>query len=222
ASEFNLSETAFIVKTKKGYHLRWFTPVTEVRLCGHATLASAHIIFQHLDYPNPDIVFTTQAAGDLIVSKSGSAYLMDFPADKPKAFDDPKLQDIFKAEVKESYRGMDDILLILSSEDEVLDCNPDYRKIGDLDARALIISAPGKETDFVSRVFAPACGIDEDPVTGSAHTLMTPYWSARLNKQELTAAQVSKRRGDLICRIKGDRVLLTGSAVTVFKGELII
>lgn len=220
AAEFNLSETAFIVRNENGYHLRWFTPTIEVRLCGHATLASAHVIFQHMNYSHHEIVFSTEGAGNLKVTRKGFSYLMDFPADMPQVYNDLNQRNLINQEIRGCYKGMDDIMIILETEKDVLECEPELAEIKQLDARALIISAPGNEVDFVSRVFAPACGVDEDPVTGSAHTLMTPYWAKRLSKQELTARQVSKRRGDLICKLQGDRVLLSGSAVTILTGEL--
>lgn len=221
ASEINLSETAFIVKNEDSYHLRWFTPAREVRLCGHATLASAHVIFKHLNFQENTIKFTTQKAGDLFVSKEDDHYIMDFPADNYEVYNSDYLEYIVDCPIMESYKGADDILIITDSESSVQNCQPDLATIRELPCRAVIISSKGNEKDFVSRVFAPSCGIDEDPVTGSAHTLMTPYWSDKLNKNELHAEQISTRRGELKCEIKGDRVKLTGDAVTVIKGELV-
>ncbi len=212
ASEINLSETAFIVRNENGYHLRWFTPLTEVRLCGHATLASAHVVFNHLNYNEDQIVFSTEQVGNLTVSKSGDNYIMDFPADKCNYFDKDELIKTVDCPILEAYKGSDDILIITDNELSVSDCQPNLSVIKQLSCRALIVSSEGKDQDFVSRVFAPSCGIDEDPVTGSAHTLMTPYWSNKLSKNKLYAAQISKRRGELVCELKGDRVLLTGSA----------
>ena len=220
AAEFNLSETAFVVKNEREFELRWFTPIIEVRLCGHATLAGAHVIFEHTDFTMPQIIFSTKWVGELIVRKEGDAYLMDFPADQALDYHNPELEGIIGTKIQEYYKGKDDIMLVLPSESDVQKCCPNLNALKKLDTRALIVTAVGNDVDFVSRVFAPACGIDEDPVTGSAHTLMTPYWSNRFAKDELKARQISKRSGDLICRIQNDRVLLTGSAVTLLSGTM--
>lgn len=222
AEEMNLSETAFFVKNTDGsFHLRWFTPKMEVRLCGHATLASAHIIFTETDYSEDEIRFTTQSAGDLLVRRTGDAYEMDFPSDTPEPRQKQDYISLIDQEIREAYAGTDDIMLVLNSEKSVAQCTPDLQAIKSLGNRALIITAAGEQKDFVSRVFVPSCGIDEDPVTGSAHTLMTPYWKERLGKDRLMASQISKRRGNLECRLEGGRVKLKGYAVTVMKAEIL-
>lgn len=223
ASEINLSETAFFVKNANGFHLRWFTPTDEVRLCGHATLATAHVLFSHLNYELEEILFSTQKAGELKVSKNNQGYTLNFPADIPFRIDEDLCSDFIDQAVVEQHKGLDDYLLILESEEAVRKCQANFHimksKAGH---RAVIISAQGDNKDFVSRVFAPCVGIDEDPVTGSAHTVLTPYWSRKLSKTKLNAEQVSKRTGQLQCEIKGDRVLISGQAVTSIKGEILI
>jgi len=222
AAENNLSETAFFVREGESYRLRWFTPTVEVDLCGHATLAAAHVLFEELGYQEDEVVFKTRS-GLLTVKKEGAFLTMNFPADEMpkveassvlfKALGIPKTTDTFKT---------DDYMVVLNSEEEVANLDPNIRMLSEVDARGIIVTAPGDEVDFVSRFFAPQAGVDEDPVTGSAHTKSTPYWSKRLDKNELKARQISKRGGDLICRMQGDRVEILGEAVTYLKGEIII
>ena len=223
ASENNLSETAFFVPDGTDFHLRWFTPVAEVRLCGHATLASAHVLFQHLNFEGDIITFHT-LSGPLSVARKENHYLMNFPADPIEKLEEIPLllMEGLQTEIQEVWKGKDDYLAVLKNEPEVADLKPDFRALAQLGGRGVIASAPGQSTDFVSRCFYPAYGIDEDPVTGSAHTTMTPYWSKKLDKSELTARQISARTGDLICRLQGDRVELEGEAVTFLKGEIYV
>jgi PhzF family phenazine biosynthesis protein len=224
AAENNLSETAFFKSVNNDcFHIRWFTPLKEVDLCGHATLASAHVLFYHEKYPRNPIKFQSKK-GLLIVTKSRKRYQMDFPADHVTSATDPGgiIFSSIGIKPKEIYRGADDYLAILGSEKDVISCQPDFRELSRLQTRGLIISAPGTKVDFVSRGFFPRYGIDEDPVTGSAHTLLTPYWSKRFNKTDLSAIQMSKRRGHLHCAIKEDRVLITGRAITYLKGTISI
>jgi len=222
AAEMNLSETAFFVPdTSADFILRWFTPLTEVRLCGHATLATAHIIFTELDWKKDAIVFQTLNAGRLIVKKDADSYVMDFPADKPVPYEADYIDQLIDQKIKESYKGTDDLMLVLENEEAVKKCQADLKLMAGLEHRTVIVSSQGQDRDYVSRVFAPACGIDEDPVTGSAHTLMTTYWANQLGKTKLSAAQISERRGELICELKADRVFIHGKAVTVMKGELL-
>lgn len=222
AAENNLSETAFFVKEGGSYHLRWFTPTVEVDLCGHATLAAAHVLFEELGYGEHDIVFKTKS-GMLSVSREEQKLMMNFPADEmPKA----KAPDVlFKAlgikRTPETYKS-DDWMVVMESEEEVAAINPDMRLLNEVEARGVIVTAPGNEVDFVSRFFAPQSGVDEDPVTGSAHTKSTPYWSKILEKSELSARQISPRGGNLTCRMKGDRVEILGQAVTYLKGEITV
>ncbi|NNE26407.1 MAG: PhzF family phenazine biosynthesis protein [Saprospiraceae bacterium] len=222
ASEINLSETAFIVKNDDdSYHLRWFTPAREVRLCGHATLATAHVLFQHLNYGGDNLRFTTEKAGELLVAKKDAEYQMNFPVDNYLEADVPDIENIIGQQVKAVYQGTDDYMVVLDNEDAVRQAQPDIQTIKGLPVRALIITAKGDTVDFVSRVFVPSCGIDEDPVTGSAHTLMTPYWAKVFDKNKLSARQISKRSGDLKCELLGDRVLISGQAITVIEGRLL-
>ncbi|SMO77586.1 PhzF family phenazine biosynthesis protein [Gracilimonas mengyeensis] len=222
AAENNLSETAFFVKEGESYRLRWFTPVTEVDLCGHATLATAHILFEELGYDQEEIVFKTKS-GLLTVQREGNLLMMDFPADDMPQVKPPSV--LFKAlgiePVPEVYRT-DDYMVVLESEVAVAGLSPDFRMLNEVEARGIIVTAPGDAVDFVSRFFAPQSGIDEDPVTGSAHTKTTPYWSKKLSKEVLTARQISPRSGELTCRMKGDRVEILGQAVTYLKGEITI
>ena len=223
AAEMNLSETAFVVHIDHNkYGIRWFTPLTEVELCGHATLASAHVLFSELDIDSDSIEFKTSARGVLKVENLGSdSYKMDFPVDQFDLCEKGYIPKLINQNVLTSYTGTDDLLIILENEDAVLRCIPDLAMMKDLEHRTVIVSSQGSRYDFVSRVFCPAVGIDEDPVTGSAHTLLTPYWSDQLNKKRMYAAQLSKRKGELICELNEDRVFLTGDAITVLKANLL-
>jgi PhzF family phenazine biosynthesis protein len=217
--ENNLSETAFFVKNGDEYDLRWFTPEVEVDLCGHATLATAHVLFEHLGYAEDEIRFQTKS-GLLIVKREGDRLMMDFPTDDMPQVDPPAV--LFQALGVRSDHVFftDDYMIVLDSEEEVLNLDPDFRLLSEVNARGVIVTAPGKEVDFVSRFFAPGAGIDEDPVTGSAHTKLTPYWSRKLGKDILEARQISKRVGELTCRNKGERTEILGSAITYMIGEI--
>lgn len=219
AMENNLSETAFFVPEKDGFGLRWFTPTTEVDLCGHATLASAHVLFEHLAYSKKEINFYTKS-GKLVVQKEGDRLMMDFPADKmEKVVAPPILLQSLGVKEADVYRS-DDYMVILQNEEQVASLEPNFSMLGEVDARGVIVTALGETVDFVSRFFAPQSGVDEDPVTGSAHTKLIPYWVKRLGKNELEARQISKRGGELSCRLKGDRVEILGHAVTFLIGEI--
>lgn len=222
AAENNLSETAFFVKEGESYRLRWFTPTVEVDLCGHATLATAHVLFEELGYPEDELVFKTRS-GLLNVGKSGNRLLMNFPADHMEKVEAPDVmfQALGIPKTPEVYKS-DDYMVVLNSEEEVAALNPDIKMLSEVEARGIIVTAPGDEVDFVSRFFAPQSGVDEDPVTGSAHTKSTPYWSKKLGKDRLNARQISKRGGDLICEMKGDRVEISGFAITYLKGEITV
>ena len=219
AIENNLSETAFFIPKDDGFHLRWFTPKTEVDLCGHATLASAYVLFNLLGYSAGKIRFQTRE-GDLFVERQAQELVMDFPTKKPVECETPDL--LLKALGIEplSLYCNEDYVALLSSEDEVKAVRPDFNIMSEIDTRGIIITAPGDNVDFVSRFFAPRYGIDEDPVTGSAHCVLTPFWAARLGKNNLTAKQVSKRVGDLRCILEGSRVKIVGSAVQYMQGEI--
>ena len=217
AEENNLSETAFFVPSARGFELRWFTPVKEIDLCGHATLASAHVLFEVLGYGESLITFETRS-GDLFVRKNGALLEMDFPANAPTPCGSvPELLRTGLGRSPLEVLSADVYVAVFDSESTVRSIRPDHSLLSHLDLRAVIITAPGKDADFVSRYFAPKMGIPEDPVTGAAHCKLAPYWAKRLGKDRLTAKQVSRRGGDLICEMKGDRVLISGSAVTVME-----
>lgn len=220
AAENNLSETAFFVKEEDGFRLRWFTPTVEVDLCGHATLATAHILFEEMDYEQDEIIFKTHS-GLLTVKKEGEYLSMNFPAVEPVQAEGPAI--LFQAlgiERTSNVFKSDDYMVVLDSQEEVANLEPDFKMLNEVDARGVIVTARGNDVDFVSRFFAPQSGVDEDPVTGSAHTKTTPYWSNMLNKNELSARQISKRGGELTCIMKGNRVEILGKAVTYMRGEI--
>lgn len=220
AAENNLSETAFFIPKGQGFHLRWFTPAIEVALCGHATLATAHILFQHLGYLRETINFHT-LSGPLSVSRGDGMYIMDFPTDILEPAPAPAvLLKALRAEPVEVFTGREDYLVVLESQEQVARLRPDFQLLRQVKGRGVIATAPGEEVDFVSRCFFPNAGIDEDPVTGSAHTTMTPYWAERLSKQELTARQISARGGELKCTMLGERVAIAGQAVTYLEGRI--
>jgi PhzF family phenazine biosynthesis protein len=221
AAENNLSETAFAVKLDSTYEIRWFTPNSEVDLCGHATLATAHVLFEHYHFPGKKIIFQSMTRGELTVLREGEYLTLDFPADTIEQVDDPqKLIDAIGKPPVESYRGRSDYLLIYDTQKDIEEISPNFAQLAEVDLRGIIVTAPGNDTDFVSRFFAPKLEINEDPVTGSAHTTLTPFWSERLGKKVLTARQLSKRKGDLRCKLKGNRVHITGKAVTYMVGEI--
>lgn len=222
AAENNLSETAFFVKTEAGFDLRWFTPTMEVDLCGHATLASAHVLFQHLNYEKEEIVFHSKS-GKLSVAKEGDFYSLNFPTDQLQKVETPSpILEAFQIEVEECFLGREDYLVIVKAQDIVENLRPDFQILTRLKGRGTIVSAPGKEVDFVSRCFFPNAGINEDPVTGSAHTSLTPYWAQRLDKEKLIAKQISQRGGDLKCELMGERVAVSGQALTYLTGEIML
>jgi PhzF family phenazine biosynthesis protein len=222
AAENNLAETAFFIPTSEGYHIRWFTPKTEVDLCGHATLASAHVLFEHLAYSEETILFHSRS-GALRVTRESGMLAMDFPADPPEPVTPlPNLEAALGVKARACFKGRDDLMVLLDDEKEILHLNPDLRRLATLPCRGVIATAPGENVDFVSRFFAPQSGIDEDPVTGSAHTTLTPYWADLLNKPVLTARQLSARGGELICELNGERVIIRGDAVTYLVGEIFI
>jgi len=220
AQENNLSETAFFVPGEKGFELRWFTPVDEVDLCGHATLATAHVIFEVLGYRGPVIRFETRS-GELFVKKLGNRLQMDFPAQPPAACEMPDflVPGLGGARPVEVLAAAD-YMAVYESEASIRAIRPDHALLSQLDLRGLIVTAPGDETDFVSRFFAPQLGVPEDPVTGSAHCELAPYWAGKLGKKVLSARQVSRRGGSLTCEVSGGRVLIAGSAVMFMEGEI--
>jgi len=220
AAENNLSETAFFVKNGKNFELRWFTPVLEIDLCGHATLASAHVLFTHLGYKRDEIIFQSRKSGELRTSKKRGRLYLDFPAHEPAPVETPPdlIQGLGRAPL-ETYKARD-YLALLAKEADVAAIVPDLVALSKLDAVGIIVTAPGDSCDFVSRFFAPRVGVPEDPVTGSAHTLLIPFWGKRLNKTSMRALQISARRGELHCEWRGERVLIGGHAVTYLKGSI--
>ena len=220
ALENNLAETAFYVPDGDRFHLRWFTPTVEVNLCGHATLATAYTIFHYENYPKSVIEFTSRS-GILKVEKQGDLLELDFPADKLQPAETPQaLIEALGATPKETLKGLTDYMLIFDNEAQIKAFEPDFRKIASVKCRGIIVTAKGDEVDFVSRFFGPQSGIDEDPVTGSAHTTLTPYWAKVLNKTILSAKQVSPRGGELMCTLVGDRVKIAGKVTPYLVGEI--
>ena len=221
AEENNLSETAFFVADKGGFELRWFTPVAEVDLCGHATLATAHVIFEMLNYSKPVVSFQTRS-GELTVKRKENRLEMNFPAVVPTSTDIPEeLVQGLGVNPIEVWVG-DDHLAVFENEKTIREIKPDFAALAQLESRGVIVTAPGLSSDFVSRFFAPKFGIPEDPVTGSAHCALTPYWAKRLKKNKLVAKQLSKRGGTLYCELDGSRVLLSGNAVTFMEAEIAV
>jgi PhzF family phenazine biosynthesis protein len=220
AAENNLAETAFVVNDANNYQIRWFTPTVEVDLCGHATLAAAHVLFNHLGYSDNTVLFSSKS-GPLYVRKEGEVLYLNFPADTLCEVKTPTdLIDGLGARPVETFRGRDDYLAIFENEKTISSLSPDMNILCKVPSRGVIVSGPGRETDFVSRFFAPQSGIPEDPVTGSAHTTLIPYWSKKLGKQNLNARQISKRGGELVCKDLGKRVEIGGRAVTYLEGQI--
>jgi len=223
AAENNLSETAFLVREGEGYELRWFTPLTEVALCGHATLAAAYVLFEIQRWPANAICFETQKSGKLIVEKRDDLFEMDFPS-RPPGREMPAgvFHDILGVAPVKVFESEEDVLVVLDSERSVRDLKPDFSALAGLECRGVIVTARGEKSDFVSRFFAPAVGIAEDPVTGSAHCVLVPYWAKLLGKNGLFALQVSWRGGELFCRDRGRRVSIAGRAVLYLEGAITI
>lgn len=220
AAENNLSETAFFVDKGEWFEITWFTPESEVDLCGHATLASAHVIFNHLGYPFDAIMFTTRTRGALYARKKEQLISLDFPVSHPEPVPVPALLVEGLGARPAECHATRDYLAIFRSEEEIKALHPDFQLLKKLDKLGIIVSAQGKAVDFVSRFFAPGVGINEDPVTGSAHTTLIPYWAKRLGKDKLHALQLSQRKGELFCELQDDRVIIAGRAVTYLVGEI--
>lgn len=219
AAENNLAETAFVVAVDDGYNLRWFTPKVEVDLCGHATLATAFVLQQVLSRTENPLRFHTRS-GLLTVTSDGPQFTLDFPLLPPMPVEP---QEWLAAALGGSPLGFwraTDYLVLYENEAAIHTLQPDLRALAAVDARGIIVTAPGEECDFVSRFFAPGAGIDEDPATGSAHCTLAPFWSERLGKNPLQARQVSSRGGELHCRVAGDRVLISGQAVLYLEGQI--
>ena len=223
AAENNLSETAFFVPEGEGYRLRWFTPTTEVDLCGHATLASAFVVFRWLKPERSKVTFATQQAGPLTVSRDGELLALDFPARPPAPCPMPEGLAAALGRAPTVVLAARDYLAVYETADQIAALTPDFPAIAALDRFAVITTAPGTDgVDFVSRFFAPARGVDEDPVTGSAHCTLIPYWAERLGKTRLQARQLSRRGGALSCAMRGDRVTIAGRALLYLEGIITI
>ena len=219
AAENNLAETAFFVRKGSDYDLRWFTPAIEVDLCGHATLASAYVVFQHLE-PGRDRVRFHSRSGPLEVTRDGDLLCLDFPTQPQEAMADVgAVAAAIGVTPQEVWNGMD-LMAVLASQAEVAALAPDLPKVAALPKRGLIVTAPGEDCDFVSRFFGPAAGIPEDPVTGSAHCALTPYWAKRLGKSKMTAKQISARGGVLQVEERGERILIAGQVAPYLEGRI--
>jgi predicted PhzF superfamily epimerase YddE/YHI9 len=219
AQENNLSETAFFVPQGNGYHIRWFTPVAEVDLCGHATLASAFVIFNYLDTSRKQVTFDSRS-GKLTVGRQKDLLSMDFPSQPPVRCRPPRelIEGLGKAPLR--VLCSEDYFAVFSSESDIMELKPDMGLLKKLDLRGVIVTAKGNKVDFVSRFFAPKLGVNEDPVTGSAHCALTPYWANKLKKKDLHAHQVSQRGGELFCKDRGNRVIISGKAVQFMEGSI--
>ncbi|HEY4207572.1 MAG TPA: PhzF family phenazine biosynthesis protein [Puia sp.] len=251
AMENNLAETAFIVPRVGGpapadkgredgydFTIRWFTPTVEVELCGHATLASGQVVFGHLGFKGDVVVFRSLHSGNLKVSRTDGdveTLVLDFPVNMPelagtgsgaaasvRPADHAAVFGGLRIPPRELYRGRHDFMVVLDSQEQVEALSPDFSKLAGAQSRGVVVTSPGREVDFVSRCFYPQSGIDEDPVTGSAHTMMIPYWAGRLGKKRLSAIQLSRRRGHLDCTLAGDRVLIGGQAHTYLVGDILL
>ncbi|MBF89248.1 MAG: isomerase [Candidatus Marinimicrobia bacterium] len=221
AQENNLSETAFLIPKGLGYEIRWFTPCVEVELCGHATLASSHVIFSELGFSGSEIHFMSKS-GELVVWRENKNYFMDFPAEEPFKCEAPEKMLLgLGVNPKETLKSTD-YIAVLNNEQEVEQLSLDFTKLVQLDSRGVIVTSKSNSCDFVSRCFYPKTGIDEDPVTGSAHCQLMPYWANQYKKTVLTGRQLSPRGGQIRCELKENRVVLEGKATTFFKGDIYI
>ena len=222
AMENNLSETAFFVKNEDQYDIRWFAPKIEIDLAGHPTLATAHVIFNEMNHQGDSITFNSKIGDTLDITRKKDIISMNFPSRPPKKIYKKELiEEAIGVEVEEFYENRDG-LAVVANEEIVTNLSPSMDKISKLDYIGLIVTSRGENVDFVSRFFAPQIGVPEDPVTGSAHCELIPLWAEKLNKNKLTAKQLSSREGTLYCEYLNDRVIIGGEAVTVLSGELII
>lgn len=222
AAENNLSETAFFIPEGDRFHIRWFTPKSEVNLCGHATLATAHVLFNELNFQKTQIAFNSRK-DILTVEKIDDKLQLNFPADLVQPVEPvPAFAESMGFAPAAIFKGRTDYLLLFDSEEIIRNMNPNFHLLKQTDARGIIVTAKGNDVDFVSRFFAPGVGIDEDPVTGSAHTTLVPFWSDKFHKTEMKALQLSERGGELWCTLAGNRVLIAGKAVTYLRGEIVV
>lgn len=222
SEENNLSETVFFVKNGNSFDIKWFTPTCEIDLCGHATLAAAHIIFSELNFKEKQLIFNSKS-GKLTVTKATDWYTLNFPSEEISAIETPELlKQALNVPILKSFKGNGKLLVELENETVIKNLKPTFNLLAQIETNMIIVTSKGDQVDFVSRVFAPNLGINEDPVTGSAHTLLIPYWTKKLHKTNLEAVQLSKRTGYLKCEYLNDRVEMSGQAVTYLKGQLII
>lgn len=222
-NENNLAETAFIVPKGKNYEIRWFTPTTEVDLCGHATLAAAYVVFNIIEPGLKKVVFHSLKSGDLTVTKVDDLIELDFPTDSIKPEENMVTVDLLLGIGKQPllvFKGKTDYLLVFEKQSDIESLKPDFNRLERVWGRGVIVTAPGDEVDFVSRFFAPQSGINEDPVTGSAHTTLIPYWYGHTGKTHFTAKQLSPRGGILTCEYLGDRVRIAGKAWLYMQGQI--
>ena len=223
AAENNLSETAFLVGNGGGFELRWFTPTTEVAHCGHATLASAHVLFSCRRWARDSVSFSTRWSGELVVAKRGELLEMDFPSRPVHGIATPAgLAEALGVAPAEVLGSAEDLLVVLDSENGVAGVQPDFAALKRIQCRGVIVTAKGDSCDFVSRFFAPCFGIPEDPVTGSAHCVLIPYWAGVHRKNQLHALQISRRGGELFCANAGDRVKIAGKAALYLEGAITV
>jgi PhzF family phenazine biosynthesis protein len=221
AMQHNLAETAFIVPEENNFRIRWFTPTVEVDLCGHATLAAAHVFFNHLGYDREFIVFNSRSGPLPVTRKSDGQIVLDFPVHEPVVTDPPpEIEAGLKRKPLAVFKSTFDYMALFANQSDIEQLAPDFRILGKITSRGLIVTAKGEEVDFVSRGFFPQSGIDEDPVTGSAHSVLVPYWGRELGKTKLSAIQLSARRGYLDCEWAGERVFIAGRAQTYLEGEI--
>lgn len=220
ASENNLSETAFLVPSSNGWDLRWFTPTVEVDFCGHATLAAAHILLT--EYKEDGILKFSTRVGDLTVTARDGSYLLNLPSVCPEVLDElpVAIASLFSGCAKSFFKNFENYFVELEGEEQILSHKPNLTAMAELGHLGVVITAASEKYDFVSRYFAPGAGISEDPVTGSIHATLVPFWAKKLNKNDLTAFQASPRGGILTCQLQNDRVLIEGSAITYMKGEI--
>lgn len=222
AAENNLAETAFYKGANGEFEIRWFSPEKEINLCGHATLASAFVINSQ-ELEAFELLKFKSKGGDLLVKYENGEYTLDFPIANLQKIANPSwVVEYLGTSVIESYKAGEDLMFVLKSEKEVLGCDPDFKKLKEIVTRGFIITSSGDSVDFVSRFFAPAAGIDEDPATGSAHCALIPYWSKILGKKDLSAQQLSKRKGNFKCELLENRVLIGGGVKLFLEGEILI
>jgi PhzF family phenazine biosynthesis protein len=220
AAENNLAETAFFIDRGHVYDIRWLSPLAEIDLCGHATIGSAHVLFQHLGRNGNSLTFHSRSSGELRVDRAGGRLVLDFPSRPAQPCQAPALLvEALGAEPKEVFQGRD-YTAVFEREEQVEELSPDLAELSKLEGQGVVVTAPGNDCDFVSRYFAPKVGVPEDPVTGSTHCVLVPYWSKRLAKKELHARQLSPRGGELFCEDRGTRVGIGGTAITYVEGTL--